>query len=33
MPGPPAYLDDPHTLAMPYLSFLAWARKPETRQP
>jgi hypothetical protein len=24
-----SHLDDPHTLVMPHLSFLAWGRKPE----
>ena len=23
-----SHLDDPHTLVMPHLSFLAWGRKP-----
>jgi ubiquinone/menaquinone biosynthesis C-methylase UbiE len=27
------HLDDPRTLVMPHLSFLAWGRKPEARQP
>lgn len=27
------HLDDPHTLVMPHLSFLAWGRKPEAKQP
>ena len=25
------HLDDPRTLVMPHLSFLAWGRKPEAR--
>ena len=28
-----AHLDDPRTLVMPHLSFLAWARKPEAPPP
>jgi SAM-dependent methyltransferase len=28
-----SHLDDPRTLVMPHLSFLAWGRKPEARQP
>ena len=27
------HLDDPHTLVMPHLSFVAWGRKPPARQP
>jgi ubiquinone/menaquinone biosynthesis C-methylase UbiE len=27
------HLDDPRTLVMPHLSFLAWGRKPEASQP
>ncbi len=27
------HLDDPRTLVMPHLSFLAWGRKPQARQP
>jgi hypothetical protein len=26
-------LDDPHTLALPHLSFLAWGRKPQAQRP
>jgi hypothetical protein len=26
------HLDDPRTLVMPHLSFLAWGRKPEASQ-
>ena len=28
-----SHLDDPRTLVMPHLSFLAWGRKPEAQQP
>jgi SAM-dependent methyltransferase len=28
-----SHLDDPGTLVMPHLSFLAWGRKPEAQQP
>jgi SAM-dependent methyltransferase len=28
-----SHLDDPHTLVMPHLSFLAWGRKPAAQQP
>jgi SAM-dependent methyltransferase len=28
-----AHLDDPRTLVMPHLSFLAWGRKPQAQQP
>jgi ubiquinone/menaquinone biosynthesis C-methylase UbiE len=28
-----AHLDDPRTLVMPHLSFLAWGRKPQAHQP
>jgi ubiquinone/menaquinone biosynthesis C-methylase UbiE len=27
------HVDDPHTLVIPHLSFLAWGRKPEAAQP
>lgn len=27
------HVDDPHTLVMPHLSFLAWGRKPQAMQP
>jgi hypothetical protein len=27
------HVDDPHTLVMPHLSFLAWGRKPEAKRP
>jgi hypothetical protein len=27
------HVDDPHTLVIPHLSFLAWGRKPEATQP
>lgn len=26
------HVDDPHTLVIPHLSFLAWGRKPEAAQ-
>jgi hypothetical protein len=28
-----SHLDDPRTLVMPRLSFLAWGHKPEAQQP